>query len=267
MTDIAIATSPPVIATSEPPIVANLLRSEWAKLTSVRSTYWSLVVAAAAMVVVGVVAAISVAASHTHMASFDPVANSLSGVVIAQLAIAVLGVLVVTSEYSTGMIRTTFTSAPQRGTVIAAKAAVFGTVAFALGAITALSAFLVGQAILGHRGVSPTSGALRSVIGVGLYLGLLGVLAVGLGTIIRRAAGAIAVVLGLLLVIPLLAVLLPASIRDSVGKFLPYIAGQAIFKTTKDSSTLSPWAGLAVFALYAAMALAMGIVVVGRRDA
>jgi ABC-2 type transport system permease protein len=252
----------------QPPVLANLLRSEGAKLASVRSTYWSLLVAAAAMIVIGIGAAIGVAASHTHKAGFDAVSNSLSGVVVAQLAIAVLGVLAVTSEYSTGMIRTTFTAAPQREMVIAAKAAVFAAAAFAIGTITSFATFLVGQTILGHRGVSLAApGALRAIIGLGLYLGLLGVLAVGLGTIIRRAAGAIAVLLGLLLVIPALAPLLPTSLQDTVGQFLPYIAGQAIFKTTRDSTTLSPWAGLAVFALYATTALAIGIIVIRRRDA
>ena len=110
-------------------------------------------------------------------------------------------------------------------------------------------------------------GALRAIIGIGLYLGLLGALAVGLGTIIRRAAGAIAVLLGLLLVIPALAPLLPTSLQDTVGRYLPYLAGQAIFKTTRDSTTLSPWIGLSVFALYAAAALAIGTFVVRRRDA
>jgi ABC-type transport system involved in multi-copper enzyme maturation permease subunit len=174
----------------------------------------------------------------------------------------------VTSEYSTGMIRSTFTAAPQRGTVIAAKAVVFGAASFVIGAAVSLSTFLVGQAILGHRGVSlGAPGALRAVVGVGLYLGLLGVLAVGLGTIIRRSAGAIAVLLGLLFVLPALAPLLPSSIRDGVAKLLPYNAGQAIFKTTASGSLLSPSLGLVVFALYAVAALAIGIVLVRRRDA
>jgi ABC-2 type transport system permease protein len=252
-----------------PAVLPHLLRSEWAKLASVRSTYWNLVVAAAAIVVVGVVAAISAAHSHTDTVGFDPVSNSLGGVMVAQLAIGVLGVLTVTSEYSTGMIRSTFAAAPQRGTLIAAKAAVFGAIAFAVGLIASLVTFLVGQAILGSQGVSlGTPGALRAVIGVGAYLGLLGVLAIGLGTVIRRSAGAIAVLVGLLLVIPALAPLLPTAIRDTVGKFLPYIAGQAIFNTTtNDNTTLSPWAGLAVFALYAILALAIAIVLIRHRDA
>ena len=262
MTDTAVSTL--ISAPAEQSVLPDLLRSEWAKFHTVRSTYWSLIAAVAAMVGLG---AIISSAQSGHRAFFDPVATSLSGVLLAQLGIGVLGVLFITSEYSTGMIRTTFTAAPQRRSVIAAKAAVFAAVALVVGTITSLVTFLVGQAALGTNGVSLTSpGALRSVIGVGLYLGLLGVFAVGLGTIIRSTAGAIASVFGLILVLPAVAQALPSSIRDSVDKYLPGNAGQAIFHTIRDTSTLSPWAGLGVFALYAAAALAAGLILVGRRD-
>jgi ABC-2 type transport system permease protein len=269
MSDIAMSTVPDVTAAQRrPSILTNLVRSEWAKLGSVRSTYWSLFVAAVGIVAIGLGAAIGAAHSTGRKATFHPVASALGGTVLAQLAIGVLGVLVVTSEYTTGMIRSTFTAAPQRATVIASKAAIFGAVAFIVGALSSLLTFLGAQAILGSRGVSLGSpGALRAVFGVGLYLGLLGVCAVGLGTLIRRTAGAIAVLFGLLLVLPALAPLLPSSMQDAVGKYLPYNAGQAIFATTRDASTLAPFAGLAVFALYAAAALSIGLTLVRRRDA
>ena len=253
-------------STGQPSVLPDLMRSEWAKLRSVRSTYWSLAVAVVAMIGYGAINT----ASHTgpQPANFDPVLTSLSGILVAQLAIAVLGVLVITSEYSTGMIRATFAAAPQRHLVIAAKAGAFGAIAFAVGTVASVIAFLVGQAILGAHGVSLTSpGAARSIIGVGLYLGLLAVLAVALGTIVRRTAGAIAALVGLILILPALLLTLPASIQDTVVKFLPGNAGQAIFTTTKDSSTLSPWVGLAIFALYVAAAAAISIVLVRRRDA
>jgi ABC-type transport system involved in multi-copper enzyme maturation permease subunit len=184
------------------------------------------------------------------------------------LAIGVLGVLLVTSEYSTGMIRSTFVAAPQRREVIAAKAAVFGLVAFVVGTVASFIAFFVGQSMLGTQGVGLGSpGALRSVVGVGLYLGLLGVFAVGLGTIIRNGAGAIAALFGLILVLPAVLQALPSSLRDSIEKFLPGNAGQAIFRTVKDTSSLSPWLGIAVFAIYAAASLGIGLVLVRRRDA
>ncbi len=254
------------VSSGQPSVLPDLLRSEWAKLRSVRSTYWSLAVAVVAMIGYGAINT----ASHTgpQPAGFDPVLTSLSGILVAQLAIAVLGVLVITSEYSTGMIRSTFAAAPQRHLVIAGKAGAFAAIAFAVGTVASVIAFLVGQALLGAHGVSLTSpGAARSIIGVGLYLGLLAVLAVALGTIVRRTAGAIAALVGLILILPALLLTLPASIQDTVVKFLPGNAGQAIFTTTKDSSTLSPWVGLAIFGLYVAAAAAISVVLVRRRDA
>jgi ABC-2 type transport system permease protein len=253
-------------STGQPSVLPDLLRSEWAKMRSVRSTYWSLAVAVVAMIGYGAINT----ASHTgaQPATFDPVLTSLSGILVAQLAIGILGVLVITSEYSTGMIRSTFAAAPQRHLVIAAKAGAFGAIAFAVGTVASVIAFLVGQAILGAHGVTMISpGAVRSIIGVGLYLGLLAVLAVALGTIVRRTAGAIAALVGLILILPALLLTLPASLQDTVVKFLPGNAGQAIFTTTKDSSTLSPWVGLAIFALYVAAAAAISVVLVRRRDA
>jgi ABC-2 type transport system permease protein len=252
--------------TRRPSVLPNLLHSEWAKIRSVRSTYWTLAITVAA--IVGLAAAFCAAERPPYGAGFDPVEASLTGVLLAQLAIGTLGALVVTSEYSTGMIRSTFIAAPQRRAVIAAKAAVFGALAFVIGTVASVAAFLVGQSILGSHGVSLSSpGALRAVIGVGLYLGLLAVFAVGLGTIIRSTPGTIVAVLGTLLVLPTIAPVLPGSIRNSVEKFLPSNAGQAIGATLKSSSSLSPWAGLAVFALYALGALVIGLFLVSRRDA
>ena len=269
MTDTALTIHPQTIVTAttgQPAVLPNLLRSEWAKMGSVRSTSWNLAIATAAMIGYGAINS----ASHTnaHHATFDPVSTSLSGVLLAQLAIGVLGVLVITSEYSTGMIRSTFAAAPQRHAVIAAKAGVLGAVAFAVGTVASLISFLLGQAIMGAHGVSLTSpGAARSVLGVGAYLGLLGVLAVGLGTVLRRNTGAIAALFGLILVLPALLLTLPSSIQDTIVKFLPGNAGQAIFTTGHDTSTLAPWAGLVVFALYAGLALAISLVLVRRHDA
>jgi ABC-2 type transport system permease protein len=253
MTDVTVSSFTPT--TSEASVVMDLVRSEWAKFRTVRSTYWSLIAAVIAMIGLG--ALISATQSGNHF-SFDPVSISLSGVLLAQLAIGVLGVLFVTSEYSTGMIRTTFSAAPQRRIVIASKAAVFAVVALVLGTLTSLVTFLVGQAAMGHLGVSLTSpGAVRSVVGVGLYLGLLAVFAVGLG---------IATLFGLILVLPAIAQALPASIQNSIDKYLPSNAGQAIFHSIRDTSTLSPWVGLGVFALYAGATLVGGLIMVGRRD-
>jgi ABC-type transport system involved in multi-copper enzyme maturation permease subunit len=271
MTDTALAAAPPAAgvpttSTRPPPVLPNLLRAEWAKLGSVRSSYWSVGLAVLAMIGYGAINSASHGGAHADVV--NPISTSLSGVLLAQLAIGVLGVLVISSEYSTGMIRCTFAAAPQRRSVILAKTGVFAALAFAVGTVASVIAFLTGQAIMSAHGVDLTSpGALRSVIGIGLYLSLLGVLAVALGTVIRRSIGAIAALVGLLLVLPGLLLTLPASLQDSVVKFLPANAGQAIFTTGADSSTLPPWAGLAVFAAYAAAALTIGLVLVRRRDA
>ncbi len=268
MTATAVTPAPAAVTapTRQPPVLPNLLRSEWAKIRTVRSTYWSL--AAAVAVMIGYGAINSASHAGARHGTFAPVLTSLSGVLFAQLAIGILGVLVITTEYSTGMIRSTFAAAPQRHSVIIAKAGVLGAAAFAVGTMASLIAFLTGQAIMGANGVSLTSpGALRSVIGIGLYLGLLGIFAVALGTIIRRSTGAIAALVGLILILPAVLVTLPASIQDTVVKFLPGNAGQAIFTTGQGTSTLAPWAGLVVFALYAAAALALALVLLRRRDA
>jgi ABC-2 type transport system permease protein len=258
------APAPTVVegATSRVPAI---LRSEWLKLRTVRSTYWSLFVAVLGMVVVSAIVSLT---HKTGSPLANPTSSILVGVLFAQLAIAVVGILAVTSEYSTGMIRSTFVAAPQRRAVIAAKAAVFGAVAFVVGIVGSFISFFVGQALLSSQGITmslASPGALRSVIGVGLYLGLLGVLAVGLGAIIRSSAGAIAALVGLILVLPAVLQVLPSSIRDGVGKFLPGNAGQAIFHAT-DVPSLSPWIGLGVFALFCSAVFGLALVLVRRRD-
>ena len=248
-------------------LMPDLLRSEWEKLRSIRTTFWSLIITVVAMV--GISAIVAAVHTGTSGRGFDALSGTFTGVLLAQLAIGVLGVLTVTSEYSTGMIRSTFIAAPQRRAVIMAKAGVVGFVTFLVGTVASFASFFVSAAILSSHGTHlslASPGALRSVIGVGLFLGILAVLAVGLGTIIRSSAGGIAALVGLLLVLPTLTQAIPASIRDSVEKFLPANAGQAVFLHT-DTGSLSPWIGLLVFAAYSAAALGIGLIMVGRRDA
>ena len=248
-------------------LFADLLRSEWEKLRSIRTTFWSLAIAVVAMV--GISAIVAAVRTGSSGGGLDALSGTFTGVLLAQLAIGVLGVLTITSEYSTGMIRSTFTAAPQRRAVVAAKAGIIGLVAFVVGTVASFAAFFVSAAILSSHGTHlslGSPGALRSVIGVGLYLGILAVLAVGLGTIIRSSAGGIAALVGLLLVLPTLSQAIPASIRGSVEKFLPANAGQAVFIHT-DTGSLSPWIGLLVFAAYAVAGLGIALYTVGRRDA
>jgi ABC-2 type transport system permease protein len=257
-------------------IVGDVLRSEWTRLRTVRSTYWTLVSAAAAMVGLSAIVCSAYIAqfdklSASDKAKFNPVTFSLSGGGLAQLAVGVLGVLIITNEYSSGMIRTTFAVTPQRITVLAAKAMVFFVVTFVVTTLAAFAAFFVGQAILSSEqfGVDiGAPGALRSVVGTGLYLGVLGLLALGLGTLSRKTAGGIAALVGILFILPVVVSLLPDSI-NGIQKYLPSNAGQEIVYGSGQSSSdvLSPWAGFSVFCLYATVTLGVAAVVLARRDA
>jgi ABC-2 type transport system permease protein len=258
-------------------VATNVLSSEWTKMRSVRSTYWTLLAAAVLTIGLSSIVCAVYVAQYAHIAAkdkigFNAASTSLTGGILAQLAIAVLGVLVITSEYGSGMIRTTFASVPQRLTVLAAKATVFAAVTFAVTTVACFIAFFTGQAILSAKGIGVTIGApdaLRTVIGTSVYLTVLGLLALGIGALIRKTAGAITAVVGMIFVLPGLAALLPASL-DAVPKFLPSNAGQAIIGGSSRAgaaASLSPWVGLGVFFLYATVALAAAAFTLVRRDA
>jgi ABC-2 type transport system permease protein len=256
----------------------NVLRSEWTKFRTVRSTYWTLLTAAVLTIGLGAIACAVIVAQYdnvsaTDRADFSAASFSLTGGVLAQLAIAVLGVLVVTSEYGSGMIRTTFAAVPQRLHVLAAKAAVFAAVTFVVTAAACFTAFFVGQAILSAKDINVGIGspnALRTVLGTAGYLTVLGLIALGIGTLIRKTAGAISAVVGVIFVLPALSALLPDSI-SAVQEYLPGNAGQAIIyggtTSARATESLSPWVGFGVFCLYAVVVLAAAAVVLVRRDA
>jgi len=204
--------------------------------------------------------------------SVRPGRLQLSGFFLAQLATGSPGVVVITTEYATGSIRSTF-AAPQRGAVPAAKATVFGAVAAAAGITSSFAAFFTGQAIL--PGKDPETrigdpGVIRPVIGTGLYLAVPGLPALGLGTLIRRTAGAIAALTGLVLILPVLVQGPPASWQAHITKYLPSVAGQALIGRTKFAAAghpLFPWAGSALFCAYAAATLTAAAIMLNRRDA
>jgi ABC-2 type transport system permease protein len=257
------------------PIAPDLVRSEWTKFRSVRSTYWTLFVSSIAMVgLSAILCAVYVGRYSTisagDRATFNPTSFSLNGLMLAQLAVAVLGVLTITAEHSTGMIRATFAAVPQRRSVLAAKAAVLAAATAVAGLVSSFAAFFVGQAILSSKHIEAHIGdphVLRAVIGAGLYIPVLALLALGIGTLVRRSAGAIAAVFGLIFVLPGLVLALPSSWSNAISKYLPSNAGEAIFRTIRDRSTLSPWVGFALFCAYAAAALVAAGVVLNRRDA
>jgi ABC-2 type transport system permease protein len=252
----------------------TVAQMEWLKLRSVRSTWWILLVFAAGMIGLSILVM-----AHQHWttmsaadrASFDPTNDSFAGLVIGQLAVGVLGVLAVTSEFSSGMIRATFAAAPRRRLVLAAKAAVVAAVALAAGEILAFVAFGVGQAVL--RAPAPHAtlsqpGVLRAVLMAGAYPALIGLIALGLGVLIRHTAGAISTVVAVLFVLPLILVPLGTSIQNAAGQFLPMLIAENSLTAVKPvSHSLSPGVGFAVLCGYAAAALAAGGWTLARRDA
>jgi ABC-type transport system involved in multi-copper enzyme maturation permease subunit len=275
----------------------GVMRSEFTKIRSVRSTYWTLLALIVACVGIGalfswgqterllrfksgefrgekvppgLVAHIA-ANIHSQAASI-----SLFGLLFGQLVIIVLGSLAITSEYSTGMIRTSLTAMPRRGTVFAAKGVVFGLVALVVGLVTSFLAFFTGQLILSSQNVSTTLGqpeVLRTVIGGGLFLAVCGLLSFGIGAALRHTAAAIAAGIGMMFVLWILSQFLPGPPsgwfgQADIDKWIPFNAGSAIWENQANGlNPFSPWIGFAVFGAYAAAAITGGLIVFLRRDA
>lgn len=251
---------------------ADVMRSEWTKLRSVRSTYWTGLIAVVATIGVCVIVCIKWAQDIKHSPgdTLDPTLTSLNGIFLAQVAVGTLGVMVISSEYGTGMIRATFGAVPQRRAVLAAKGLVFGAVTLVIGEILSFVAFGIGQAILSgaHAGASLSQpDVLRAVAGGGLYLTAVGLLGFGLGALVRHTAGALSAFFGVLFALTALADLLPTSWRNDLMPYLPANAGTQIFAVQRTHDSLAPWTGLGVLCLYAAAAIAAATVLVTRRDA
>ncbi len=254
---------------------SRVIRSEWIKFRSLRSTRYTLAIAVALMVAIGVLATL-VMASHydrlsaTEKADFNPVTLSLAGTLFAQLATGVLGVLFISSEYTTGMIRSSLTAVPRRLPVLWGKVAVFGGFIGAVSIITSFVAFFAGQAMLAtkHLDVSITSPeALRKVIGAGLYLTVAGIVGMAIGAILRNSAGGIATFVGLFFVLPPVLGFLPRSWSDSIAKYLPARAGEAIWNAPSGAATsLAPWVGFGLLCLYALVLLGFAASWLRRRD-
>lgn len=252
---------------------ATTLAWEFTKIRSVRSTYWTLLAVMVVTVGFGAIAS-AAAASHPHVLGprFDPTARSLDGLYISQLMITVLGALTITSEYSTGMIRTSLAAMPRRSAVFAAKAAAFAAVAFAAGLLASLGAFFVGQAVMAARRLNVTLGqpdVLRAVLGGALFLAACGLLALGLGMLLRSTAGAITAAVGLLFVAAILVNFLPPAWQLHADKWLPAAAGSQVWAVRPPAGPpmFSAWTGYAVFCGYAAIALVAGLARFCRRDA
>jgi len=254
---------------------ARVALSEWTKLRSLRSTRWSLL--AAIVLTIGfplLFAAITSShwgsmSPHEH-ADRHPLDIALAGVNVSQLAIAVLGALVITGEYSTGMIRASFSAVPKRLPVLWAKTGVFALVTFLLMLPSVVIAFFGSQAILSRHHILQISfshpGVARSVIGGAVYVVLVGIFALGIGALIRNTAGGIATFAGIFFVIPPLMNILPSSWNDAISPYLPSEAGRQLFSLTQDAHSLSPlWGGL-LFAGYCALVLTLAAFLLVRRD-
>jgi ABC-2 type transport system permease protein len=276
MTGAAIArTGPDHRAAFRAATFGDALRCEWTKLRSLRSTFWALTVTV--VLGIGLGAAISAATAHGYAKlgvsgklSWDPTALSLDGMAIASLGIAVLGVLCISSEYSSGMIRTSLIVVPKRGRVLAAKSLVFAVVTFVVGEATSFAAFFVGQAIIsGHapHAALGDPGVARAVVGTGLLLTALAVLSVAAGTLLRHPAAAIAAMIAILFVLPGIAQALPDSWRNPVTEFWPTEAGGQITSVYHTAHTLQPWPGFGVMCLFVAIVYAIAWTLLDRRDA
>ena len=257
----------------------GLLAAEWTKIRSVRSTVWSL--AAFVVVAIGLSTLIAFVLHHNWSQpgphpELTTIRQDPTGVIfgvgfgLGQLAISVLGVIVITSEYSSGAIRSSLLAVPKRLEMLASKAVVFTALVLVVGAITTFSVFFISTSIISSD-LSITlgqPGVLRATIGGVLYLGLVGLFALAIGGLIRHTAGAIATVIGMILVVPILIGLIPGVIAAHIQAYLPTQAGQLIGQTSQQSGDLlSPWQGFGVFCLWVAVLLAANGWLLVRRDA
>jgi len=256
----------------------RLLLAEWTKIRSVRSTIWSLILLVVLTLgFTGLFTWLTILQwnksdpSQRAQIMADPVSTILgSGLEFGQLTICVLGVLVVSSEYSTGMIRPSLLAVPRRIPMLAAKATVFALLVLIVGEIVTFPPFFIGAAVLhGHAPVSLSDpGVARAVFGAGLYLAMLGLFALAIGGIIRHTAGAITGVIAFVLVLAPLTGLIPGKIGKYVHSYLPTQAGQLIGQAHQQANqVLSPWEGFGVFALWTAVLLVIAGYLLYRRDA
>jgi ABC-type transport system involved in multi-copper enzyme maturation permease subunit len=256
--------------------IPRVLRSEWTKLTSLRSTVWTLLAAVVVTIGLGDLICLAVVANWDHASvkdklTFQPVLQSLTGAYFSQIAIGVLGVMLITGEYSTGMIRTSLGSVPRRLPMLFAKAAVFAVVSFVVAFVAVLVAFFTGQAIFAqkHIGVGlDYPGAVRVLFGAAFFVTAIGLLGLAIGSLLRSTGGSIATLLGLIFVVPIITNLLPGR-WDRIHEYVPDGAGQALVTITRQpgDEVLSPLAGLIVLLIWLAVGLGAAAYTLARRDA
>ena len=253
----------------------RVLKSEWKKATTLRSSYVALILAFLTMAGIGIAVSWSTADEYGQLRNgrrhhFNPLVDSLSGFLLAQLILGVLGILLVGGEYTTGMIRASLSAVPKRLPMLWGKLVVYVTVTLATMLPATLIAFFMSQRLLSSKHIQTTWNApmvSRVVIGCALYLTILAAFSIGLATIMRNIAGSIAVFVGVIIVLPAIASVLPETWALRINKFLPSNAGQAIMNVDRDPLFMSPWRGLGTFALYALAIVGIGAILLKRRDA
>jgi ABC-2 type transport system permease protein len=254
------------------------LHAEWTKQRTLPGTIGLLAAAAILTIAVSAAAAGATRCPHGAACPVDTVKLSLTGIQFGQAAVAILAVLTVGGEYSTGMIRTTLSAMPRRGTVLAAKAATVAVPVLAAATVAVLGSLLAGQLLLPGHGFTPAHGfsslsladgpVLRATAGSVLYLGLIALLAVGVAAVVRDTGAAIGVVLGLLYLFPIVAAAANPHWQRRLERIGPMTAGLQIQATTNlHGQAISPWAGLGVLAAWAAAALLAGGLLLRVRDA
>lgn len=252
---------------------ARVLRSEWTKVRSVRSTLWTL--AAAVLVTVGLSAVICAFTRSefdsmpiTEKLTFDPTYTSFAGMGLGQLAMIAFGVLVVSGEYSTGMIRSSLGAVPQRGVFMACKVAVTGLLVLAVGMLTGFVTFFVGQALLGDLGASiGDPGVLRAVFGGGLYMALIALFAVGVTFVLRSPLLAFGILMPFFFLIS--NILGGVDATKTVAQYLPDQAGTTVMSVVPETLNrpYGPWGGLLIMLAWVVVALVAGYLVLRQRDA
>ncbi|SEF20113.1 hypothetical protein SAMN05421837_101233 [Amycolatopsis pretoriensis] len=246
------------------------IHAEWIKLRSLRSTWYTLACLFAAGL--GITALAMNAAGKAYAEdpqAWDPTNRSLTSYIVAQLIIGVLGILVVTGEHATGLIGTSLIATPRRHRLLAAKVVVAVGVAVVAGQVLMFAAFFLGQAVLGAQDLPRAGlgdpGVLSAVTGGGLYLAAIALLAVGLGTLMRATAGALATLVGIVFLVPALAGLFPAWVRG-LFFYWPTLGASAVLKTVPDPDFPHPWLNLAGMCVGVAAVLAAAFTVFRRRD-
>jgi ABC-2 type transport system permease protein len=254
----------------------GLARMEWIKLSSLRSVRWTVLATAVITVGLGMLV-LHLAVAHwgqwsrADQRAFDPVSNGFTGLALAQLAAGAIGVLAVTSEYSSGMIRATLAAAPGRVRLAAAKAAVLAAAVLLAGEVLAFVTFFASEAVVRApvpQATLATPGALRAVAAAGAYLALIAVIGMGAGLIIRHSAAAITTLCVVILLLPALTLPFSMSVQHATQKFLPEVIAENSLTAVKPVPySLSPWWGLAVLVFYAAAMAGLGTWLLARRDA